>query len=222
MKTLKFINGDIEFYASDKLEYDKRYLAHEDESRLMFKDYVGRVGLNNCRLDVKDDANISGVVAMPSLFIIRGQVNLCIPPYMNISVRSLEQGRVNGVLMEPKTRGYAYGKILSYYAKKYFEYMFDYGKFNIDMVGETFVAINEKLEKAKIHSLDLCEKYNLVYIESAGYKKPPLIDIGYSLNDLILVPTEELDRLERDYVSSEEYENAALVLKEKRRRLEKH
>ncbi len=216
LKTLKFINGDIEFYKSDKLEYDNKYLRMNSDNKVEFHDYVGRVGLNNCFLDVRQWASVSGIVRVPSYMLIKGDVNLSTSPKMNLSVRSLEQGFINGEPMMNDHGRYAYGRQFTDYCREHFRPFFKNEDFETQETDSMILAYTIPFKsKRHIEIKDLCKKFNLIHIDS---RLSPGIDIEYLLEDIADADRASLDNMLKRFVESEEFENAAKVRDEIRRR----
>jgi len=200
-----FINGEIEFYPSDRLEYDTKY-SKSDKNGLVFLNYRDKFGTTNDSVIEAYNSSISGKLRVPGFFHVKECIDLQVSPHLNLSVRSAEQGLVNEKLMEPLTPRYKYGDSLTDIMKKIFktkslEFFFDTEKKNFNIYHDNKYTVMSFQE--------FCYKNNLVYIDSF---RAPIITTGYSVEDISLADNKMLDFLEKYFVSREEYENAERVV----------
>lgn len=200
-----FVNGEIEFYPSQRLEYDTKY-SNRTSDKIVFLNYNGKFGTTKDVVVETYNSSISGKLRVPGFFYVKECIDLQVSPDFNLSVRSVEQGLVNGKLMEAVTPRYKYGDSLTDIIKKNFkaknvEIFFDTEKKNFNIYHDNKYSV--------IPFHEFCYINNLVYIDSF---KAPLITTGYSEEDIVAADDKMLELLEKYFVNREEYENAEKVV----------
>lgn len=213
MKTLKFINGDIEFYPSKYIAYDKKYLRNSTGKSWTFNDYKGEVGLNDCVIGVYKNANIKGYLSSPAYIDTAGDIDLIVHPSMELSIKTTKQGFVDDVAMENRSGRYEYGASIQEHANYYFSNFFIDTNFEVLKNPGSFFASRGKQHET-VTFLDLCAESNLICIDVIKTNNVSIIKKGYTEEYVALAKIAELHNILNISLENEDYKLAAIVKKE--------
>lgn len=216
LKNIFIENGEIELFSSDKLLYDEKFLIKRSVNNLTFKNYRGRLGVNDSAIEITGDANVKGFIEYPTHISTKGAIDIIVVPHISVSIRSaVDGGTVNDSPLKRTVPYFTYGNMLGIYANDYIRPNL-VGDFVMSRVGESFYAHAGK-KYFSVTILDLCKENNLVLIESE--KHPPKIIKAHSIDEIINADFPRLLELKKFFVDGEKYEHAHLVKKEIERRL---
>ncbi|GIU69237.1 MAG: hypothetical protein KatS3mg002_0473 [Candidatus Woesearchaeota archaeon] len=209
MKRLIFLSGEIEFYPSKELSYNRSNTKRiiQKNSTIYFVNYKGYLGTTPDIIIEAYNSSVSGKLRVPAFMDVKECIDLQVSPELKLSVRSIEQGLVNNQLMTPLTPRYAYGDSISNILKN--QLASKEISLYLDLDNGYFNVSHDK-KNTKIYFYDFCKVNNLVYIDSL---KAPIITTGYDEEDIVLADDKKLKSLEEYFVKAEKYENAAKVLK---------
>lgn len=212
MKTIRINNGNVYLYNSPTIVFEEKYVSSYVINELILDNYEGRLGLNNSALAISGNTEVRGFLRYPAYIATKGLVDLTVPPNINLSIRSSQNGgTVDGVALDEGTPNYKYGKALFEYALEYFKDELLKKDLDIKSASGKFYLDGEY--NKSISYLDLCKWSNLIYINAlvSEERYSPRIQIRHSIEEMANSNFDELISLMHSFESLQEFENAASV-----------